>query len=487
MAAHPLIDALDTDLNQALREIAATNDAIAKSVVLYDLTKALFKAGLAQQVATVAEEMRKFIRDLERHRSDEVRAKSYGNACKALAITDGADEVNALVADFPRIAGSQWDDTDTGGTLFALCDSILDDTDDVEKALALIHGISDKKISNYAYGSVCKAYARLGQADNALRLASRIGDEPPLHQRSFCLTMCAETLGDMGAAEDALIIAQQIAAGRFRLSALFSAAQSFANLGRDNQTRTILEQALAIPGESRSQREFAMVRASTALATLGHIDEALAVASQIDQERPRYFQAIANICRAMAHRGNLSEAQSLASKIENRDVVALGIVKGLTSAGRLEEAENILGRIKDEEQRSEGWETLGRKLSHGSHTSETLRIVEHLPEFLGNSIVRLLVESLAKEGKYQDAVAIVAQRWSSNPISRVEVLASIFYWARAGNPQLADPKQLEVADSGRPVDVGLAEFAFDVGQQTSDETTKKGFFRKNGFFSRLFG
>jgi len=479
MATHPLTDDLDANLDQALREISGSSGVKDRSVALYDLTKALFKAGLVQNVATVVAETRKLIGDIERDRSDDC-LESYANVCKALAITEDVEEVTRLVSDFPRITKNKWDDTALGGAFLALCESVLDDVDDVGKALAFIQGIAGDEQRDYANGHVCKAYARLRRANDTLQLASQIGDEAPFHRKSFCLAECAEVLGGLGAAEDASVVARQTPADRYRSSGLFAAAISFAGLGRNDEARTVLEQAQAIPGELRSEREFALVRASTILATLGDVDEALAVANQIGQERPRYSQAVANICRAMASRGDLSEAQSVASKVANRDLVELGIVKGLTSAGRLEEAEDILVRMKGKEQRFEGWETLGRRLSNESQTSEVMRIAERLPTYKGDDIVRSLIESLAKEGKYQDAVAVVAERWSFGTISRVEALATIFYGVRTGTPQLVEPEQLEVEDSGSPAAVIRSEIADDIGQPILKEAGTK------GFFNRLF-
>lgn len=480
MTTHRLIDDLDADLDQALGEIARTSGVRAKSLALYDLTKALSKAGLGEEVATVVAETRKFIGEIELDRSDD-RTESYANVCRALAITETAEEVTRLVEDFPRVTRNQWNDTDSGGVFLALCESVLDDVDDLEKALALIRGIADGEQRDYAYGHVCKAYARLGRANDALELAPKIGDQDPFNKKSYCLAECAEALIRVGAAEDALDVAGQIPADRCRSAALFAVAQSLAGLGRGDEARTVLEQAQAIPGELRSEREFALVRTSAILATLGDFDEALAVANQIGPERPRYSQAVANLCREMASRGDLDEARSLASKVENRDVVALGIVKGLTSVGRLQEAEDILIRIKDEEQAFEGWDTLGRKLSSESHTSEVMRIAERLPGYKGDDIVRSLVESLAKEGRFQDAVAIVAERWSTSPISRIEALGVIYHGARTGTPQLIDAGQLEVENYGEQAAIARSDNVADAGQHTSKEAGKK------GFFGRLFG
>ena len=480
MTTHRLTDDLDEDLDQALREIAGS-EVRHKSVALYDLTKSLFKAGLGQEVAKVVAETKKLIGDIERDGNEEVRLESYANVCKALAITEAVEDVTRLVADFPRITRNQWEDTDIGGAFLTLCESVLDDVDDIEKAIAFIQGIAGDEQRDYAYGHVCKAYARLGQSNDALQLAFQIGDEAPSYRKSFCLSECAEALSGLGASEDALVVARQIPEDSSRSSALFAVAQSLAEMGRDDEARLILEQAQAISGELRSEREFALVRASTILATLGDADEALAVANQIGQERPRYSQAVANICGALASKGDLSEAQSMASNADDWDLVALGIVKGLTSAGDLEEAEKILMGIQDEGQDCEGWETIGGRLSSESNTSEVMRIAEHLPKYSGDGIIRSLIESLAKEGNYQDAVEIVGQRWRSDPISRVESLAAIFRGARIGTPQLDDAAQLKVGTTERPAVVIRSEIAADVGQHTPKES------RKKGFFSKLFG
>ena len=115
--------------------------------------------------------------------------------------------------------------------------TLLDDTNDVEKALAIILGIADGEQKDCANGHVCKAYARLGQANNALISASRIGDEAPFHWRSFYLAECVEVLSGAGAAEDALEFARQIQTDHSRTTALFAVAQSFADSGRGKVLR----------------------------------------------------------------------------------------------------------------------------------------------------------------------------------------------------------------------------------------------------------
>ena len=478
MAAHPLKDDLSTDLKEALREIARSSDIFARSLALYDLTKALSNAGLVQETNTVVAEARNLISDIERERHEEVRTRSYANVTKAIAITDTAEEVTRLVADFQRVTRVDWTDMDYWGALLVFSESILEDTDDVQKALALIRGIPGNEQREYANGSVCKTYARLGQANDVLELASQIEDQAPHNIRSFILAECAEILGAAGAAEDALQVARQTPTDRNRSNALYAVAQSFSKLGRVAEARTALEQARVIHRDGRGGKEFALMRASTILAKMGDFDEALAVANEIEPERPRHSHAVADVCRSMACRGNLSEAQRLASKVDNKDAVALGIVKGLTDGGRLGEAEKILMRIKDEDQRREGWETIGRRLSSESNTSEVMRIAERLPRYNGDDILRSLIESLAKVGNYQEAVEIVAQRWRSDPVSRVDALATIFRGARIGTPQLDDADQLQVEDSASPADFIGSDNVADVGQQATRSATRKGFSRK---------
>lgn len=484
MYTQPMMENLRKDLGQALREIASSRDLRAGSLALYDLTKALSNAGRGQEAAAVAAESKKLIGNIGREGSEETRLGSYLNVCKALTITETADEVTRLVLEFSRVTRVRMAEGDKDGALLALSESLLDDTNDVEKALAIILGIADGEQKDCANGHVCKAYARLGQANNALILASRIGDEAPFHWRSFYLAECVEVLSGAGAAEDALEFARQIQTDHSRTTALFAVAQSFADSGRGDEARTVLEQAQAIPGDRRSERESGLARGSMVLATLGSIDEALATADGIERERPRHSFAVAGICRAVASWGDLREASSLASKADNRDVAALGMVKGLVDAGRFEEAEDVLKGMKDEEQLSDGWETLGQRMASEGRSAEVATIVRHLSGDKADDVIRSLVQSLAREGKFQDAKAIVAQRWPTGPISRVEAMAPVYREMLAAASQLApgDHHVGKVVEELREhADAPSAGIAARGMPGSAPESPKK------GFFKRLFG
>ena len=143
MSEQSLTDDLKPALDEALREVGMSNDVMAKSVVLYDMSRAVFKAGLTEVTDRVVEEARKLTADIPKETSEESRVQSYMNICKALAITEPPEKVAAFVAAFPVVTRVQMADRDVGGALMTVSESIPDDTDDVLKALALIPGIND--------------------------------------------------------------------------------------------------------------------------------------------------------------------------------------------------------------------------------------------------------------------------------------------------------------------------------------------------------
>jgi len=128
----------------------------------------------------------------------------------------------------------------------------------------------------------------------------------------------------------------------------------------------------------------------------------------------------------VASTGDLTQALKLASEADNRDVAVLGLVAGLASAKRFKEAEGVLVRVRDEEERWEGWETLACSLASQGKTLEVMTIADRFPtehKYRLNDVVLSLVESLAKEGRYLDARRVTVQYWSSDPIARVEAMA----------------------------------------------------------------
>ena len=117
MSEQSLTDDLKRALDEALREVGMSNDVRAKSVVLYDMSRAVFKTGLAEVTDRVVEEARKLTADIPKETSEESRLRAYVNICKALAITESAEKVAAFVADFPVVTRVQMADRDVGGAL----------------------------------------------------------------------------------------------------------------------------------------------------------------------------------------------------------------------------------------------------------------------------------------------------------------------------------------------------------------------------------
>jgi tetratricopeptide (TPR) repeat protein len=427
---------LHADLGEALRWLArgAEGELSGVSRFLHDLTKALHKAGLTQDATRVAAEARKLIPSIQREPTQQTRGEAFFYVLKALAITERAEEITKILADVARITRIQFTAEDISGSFMAISESVLDDTDDVRKAQVLISSITDSERKGSALGHLCKTLVRLGRLGEALELATQISDEPPHYWRSFFLSQCVETLCKLGVVDDALGVAKQISRDAFRSTALFAGAQSLADLGRIPEAEAVLEQAMTIPEEGRSGQEFAFGRAAKIQAILGHVDEALEMASHIERQRPRYSSAIAEICRMVASKGQCPQALALASKADNRDVALVGVVEGLASAGLLIEAENVLNQVKAEEQRWDGWEALGLKLASEAKGTEAIKAANRFPgqlSYRGDRIIASLVLALSKEGKYSDARRVIVQRWRSDPISRVEAMTAIWSASQA--------------------------------------------------------
>ena len=434
MTSQRLMDEIPRFVTQALRELEMSSDVRARSKFCYEMTKTLVKAGLASKAEPVTAATKDLVRGIERERSEEVRAEAFSNVLKALAITDPVDEVTRLAVDFSRVIGQTPDDS----VFFGISSSVSEDLGDVHKAFAFMGKISNRQSSvrDYAYADICRAYARSGRTEDALRMATRIGDES---ERSFCMSDCALALSEAGAAEEAFVFAREVSDEHVGSSPLFGIAQNLADSGRIDEAREALEQAQALPQEQRrSSRESTSLLASRVLATLGEFDKALAVAGEIEPERPRYSAALAGIGEALASKGDLPRATALASKVSNRDEVELGIVRGLTTAGRFNEAEEVINRLRDQEQRANGWESLGQGLARELNTEGVSRIAPHLRGYRADGLFQLLVESLAREAKYQDAMTVAAGRWPSDPFRRLDALAAIYREAKAQTPDLVE-------------------------------------------------
>ena len=434
MTSQRLMDEIPRSVTPALQELGMSSDVRAKSKMSYELTKTLFKAGLASQAKPVTAATKNLVRGIERERSEEVRAEAFSNVLKALAIADPVDDVIILAVDFPRAIGQPFDDS----VFWVISSSVSEDLGDVDKALAFMGKISNRQSSvrDYAYADICRAYARLGRTEDALRMATRIGDES---KKSFCMSDCALTLSEAGAAEDAFAFAREVSDEHVGSSPLFGVAQNLADLGRIDEAREVLEQAQALPQEQRpSSRESASLMASRILATLGEFDKALAVAGEIEPDRPRYSSALAGIGEALASKGDLPGATALASKAANRDEVELGIVRGLTTARRFNEAEGMVRRLRDGEKRADGWYTLGHGFARDTNADEVVRVAGNVPGYRADSLFQALVQSLAQAADYQEAMAVAARRWPSDPLSRLEALAVIFREANARNPEFIE-------------------------------------------------
>ena len=434
MTSQRLMDEIPRSVTQALQELGRSSDVRAKSKMCFEMTKTLFKAGLASQAKPVTAATKNLVRDIERESSEEVRAEAFSNVLKALAIADPVDDVIRLAVDFPRVIGQTFDDS----VFWVISSSVSEDLDDVDKAFAFMGKISNRqsRVRDYAYADISKAYARLGRTGDALRMATRIGDES---KKSFCMADCALTLSEAGAAEDALAFVREVSDEHVGSSPLFGVAQNLADLGRIDEAREVLEQAQALPQEQRpSSRESASLMASRILATLGEFDKALAVAGEIEPDRPRYSSALAGIGEALASKGDLPGATALASTAANRDEVELGIVRGLTTAGRFNEAEEVINRLRDQEQRANGWESLGHGFARDTNADEVVRVAGYVPGYRADNLFQALVQSLTQAADYQDAMAVAARRWPSDPFSRLEALAVIFREANARNPELIE-------------------------------------------------
>lgn len=424
-----LLTDLRADLDEALRWLErGVKGELRAFQFFHDLTKALCQAGLTGEATRVTTQARNLIALVQKEPNEAIRGEAFGYAFKALAITESIEEIRRVLVDGTRIAKLQLTDSDAGGMLWVASESVLDATEDVSKALALISGIVDgTPQKDYAYKDVCEALVRIGRMQESVELAARISDGPPDHRRSFALTDCVRTLSERGSVDDGLKVAQQIQEDGCRSSALFAVAESLATVGRAEEARGVLAQALAIPQQRRSSQEFAFLSAATIKAAVGNFDEALATANHIERHRPRYSSAIANICRVVASKGDLPQALTLANKADNRDVATLGVVQGLIGAGLLKEAEDVLKSIRDEEQRWEGWETLALRLASDAKVEDAVRIADRFPKrYQGDNVIRSLAVALAKQGKYPDARKIVLQRWRSAPGSRVEVMAAMW-------------------------------------------------------------
>ena len=480
MTSQRLMDEIPRSVTQALQELGRSSDVRAKSKMCFEMTKTLFKAGLASQAKPVTAATKNLVRDIERESSEEVRAEAFSNVLKALAIADPVDDVLRLAVDFPRVIGQTFDDS----VFWVISSSVSEDLDDVDKAFAFMGKISNRQSSvrDYAYADICRAYARLGRTEDALRMATRIGDES---KKSFCMADCALTLSEAGAAEDALAFAREVSDEHVGSSPLFGVAQNLADLGRIDEAREVLEQAQALPQEQRpSSRESASLMASRILATLGKFDKALAVAGEIEPDRPRYSSALAGIGEALASKGDLPGATALASTAANRDEVELGIVRGLTTAGRFNEAEEVINRIRDQEQRADGWESLGQGLARELNTEEVFRIAPHLRGYRAHDLFQLLVESLAREAKYQNAMTVAAERWPSDPFRRLDALAAIYREAKAQTPDFVERIQIGYAEGRGRAEITVTDPPHN-GAEAHSKVAKAARFAGRAFMSCL--
>lgn len=419
---------LQADLDEALRRLDREKGNVrAVSIVLYGIAKVLNKAGKGSETVIVVREASKFLPFVRSEASEEGRLEAYENLLRTVAIKEPAEELMTVLDDGPQLTRVDVAGEDKEGWLMTLCESVLEDTGDIPKAQALVERMHGGERREYAYGSICRALARQGRLADMLELADQIGDAPPRQLRYFVLRGCVAILCENGAIDEALRVAKGIPAAQGPF-ALLAVSLALAEHDRSNEALTVLREALTLPVVGRSDQEGAFLSAAQVRAAIGDIDGALAEAAKIERERPRYSMAIAAISKITASKGDMEHARRLASTAYERDVALLGIVAGLTSSARLTEAEGILKEIKSDEQRWDGLERLALGLARAGRTADVLAAIRHLPseqQYKEQAIVTALAESLATEGKYQEARRVIADYWRTDPFSRVKAMAGL--------------------------------------------------------------
>lgn len=424
-----ILDELRNALRVALAEVWTIKNAQGNfdlgfcSSALYDMAKALVRAGLDREAGTVAAESLKVIPRVQ-ELDETFRGFCVGDILRTLIVTKQYDEALRLAREPQTVLGPAVGTQERGAALRCVIASLAEDLGDFERALQLLPDVVDPEQRDFARGDLCKALALAGRLEDALEVIQRISDEAPSCWGSFYLSQASIALCDAGRTADALRFANLIVNGGSRQTALFSVAEALAKEGKTTDARALMELAMRIPCE---ERDWALFRASLVIAQTGDVEEALATAKKISGDNYHYGSAVQVICKVAARNGQIARALHIASELDGgKDKAIAEIAKGLAESGRTEEAESTARRIAGDEERSDALSAIAEGLARKGKISEAMEMVQHLPEEFSYRVLApydACVDTLWRAGWVDEAMEIIR---SYSSCRQVEVLAKLY-------------------------------------------------------------